>query len=274
MQTQISNTLVIDGRKLYYEVAGEGKPLVLAHAGFLDSGMWDGQWQAFAKQYRVIRYDMGGYGKSDPLQGPISRRDELYRLLQHLGVESAYLLGCSMGGELMIDLALEHPQMVSALITVNSTPSDFEMQGEPPAEIPQMIEAMQKGDLDRVSELQLRLWIDGPYRQPEQVDPVVRQRAAQMNQIPVRNNTFAVADSQPTDPPTPPALERLPTIAVPTLLIVGALDNAEIGRAADVMAAKIPGAQKVVIPDCAHIPSMEKPAEFNKIVLEFLGKMG
>lgn len=274
MQTQISDTMVIDGRKLYYEVAGAGKPLVLAHAGFLDSGMWDGQWQEFAKHYRVIRYDAAGYGKSDALQGPISRRDELFRLLQHLGIESAYLLGCSMGGEMMIDFTLEHPQMVSALITVNSTPSDFEMLGAPPAEIPQMIEAMQKGDLDRVSELQLRLWIDGPYRQPEQVDPSVRRRAAQMNRIPVHNNTFAVADSQPFNPLSPPASEQLHKINVPVLIIASELDNAEILRAADVMAAKIKGAQKVMMPDCAHVPSMEKPAGFNKIVLDFLSKVG
>jgi pimeloyl-ACP methyl ester carboxylesterase len=216
---------------------------------------------------------MRGFGKSDPVDAVVSRRDELYRLLKHLGVESAYMVGCSMGGETMIDFAIEHPEMVSALITVNSTPSGFEMQGEPPAEILAMIEAMQKGDLDRVSELQLRVWIDGPFRQPEEVDAQVRQRAAQMNQIAVRNQTWALADARPADPLLPPAVQQLQNVHAPTLVMVGALDHPEILRAADVLAEGIAGAQKAIVPGSAHVPSMEKPTEFNRIVLAFLQRV-
>jgi pimeloyl-ACP methyl ester carboxylesterase len=272
MQAQISDFLEIDGRKLYYEMAGEGEVLVLAHAAFLDSGMWDGQWDAFAQHYRVIRYDMGGYGKSDAVQGPVSRRSELLRVLKHLGVESAYLLGCSMGGEMMIDFTLEHPEMVLGLIAVSSTPSGFALQGEPPAEILEMIEAMQKGDLALVSELQIRVWIDGPFRQPKEVDPRVRRQAAQMNQIAVGNQTWAIADAQPAAPRVPPAVEQLQKIDVPVLIMAGALDHPEVLRGADVMAAGIKGAKKVILEGCAHVPSMEKPVEFNEIVLEFLSK--
>lgn len=270
MQTQTSNFVEIDGKKLWYEVAGEGPTLVLAHAGFLDSGMWDNQFKAFSQNYRVIRYDMRGYGKSDALDGPVARREELAKVLDHLGVEAAYLVGCSMGGEMMLDFTLEHPEKVLALVTVNSTPSDFEMQGEPPAEILEMIDAMKKGDLARMSEMQMRLWIDGPFRKPNEVDADVRAYASQMNQIPIRNQTWAIADTQSANPLTPPATQQLQKIHVPTLVIVGALDNSEFLRAADVIVAGIKGAQKVVIAGAAHIPSMEKPAEFNRIVLDFL----
>jgi pimeloyl-ACP methyl ester carboxylesterase len=177
-----------------------------------------------------------------------------------------------MGGEMMIDFTLEHPERVLGLITVNSTPTGFEMQGEPPAEIMEMIEAMQKGDLERMSELQIRVWIDGPFRQPQEVDPKVRQRAAEMNQIAVRNQTWAIADTQSIDALEPPAVEQLQKIRVPTLVMAGALDHPEVLRAADVMAEEIQGAKKAIVEGCAHVPSMEKPAEFNRIVLEFLGK--
>ena len=103
-----------DGR-LYYEVAGEGETLVLGHAGFVDSRMWDPQWDLLTQRYRVIRYDMRGYGKSDPAQGPRNRRQDLAELLQHLAVERCALLGCSMSGTIMLDFALEHPEMVTAL---------------------------------------------------------------------------------------------------------------------------------------------------------------
>jgi pimeloyl-ACP methyl ester carboxylesterase len=275
MQSQISNHaeknfVEIEGKKLYYEVAGDGPTVVFGHAGFLDSGMWDDQWQPFAAHYRVVRYDMRGYGKSDALEGPTSRRDELYALLKHLGVDAAYLVGCSMGGEVMIDFAIEHPQMVLGLVVVNSTASGFEMQGEPPAEVLELIEASQKGDLARISELQLRLWIDGPFRQPHEVNATVRQRAAKMNQVAVQNMTWVVADMQPANPLQPPAAQQLHNLHAPALLVTGALDNPEIQRAAEVMAAGIAGAQRATVEGAAHIPSMEKPTEFNRIVLDFL----
>src|SRR5688572_14601385 len=127
MQTQIGDFVQIDGKQLYYEVAGEGKTgratVVLIHAGFLDHGMWDEQWEALRRDYRVIRYDMRGYGKSDALEGPTNRRAELYALLIHLGVDAAYLVGCSLGGTTALDFALEHPAMVKGLVVVNGTPS-------------------------------------------------------------------------------------------------------------------------------------------------------
>ncbi len=266
----IANAIEINGSKLVYEMAGEGQTVLFSHAGFVDSGMWDEQWEEFALHYRVVRYDMLGFGKSDPAQGPVSRRDHLGQLLEHLGIESAHLVGCSMGGELIIDFALEHPEMVSSLTVVNGTPSGFEMQGAPPPEIMEMIDAMQKGDLARMAEMQLRLWIDGPFRQPEQVDQRVRQRAAEMNQIAVQNQTYIIADAEPADPLTPPAVTRLQELHLPVLIIAGSLDNPEILRAADLMVERIPGARKAIMQECAHLPNMEKPAEFNRIVLEFL----
>jgi 2-hydroxy-6-oxonona-2,4-dienedioate hydrolase len=94
--------------KLYYEIEGKGEPLVLCHAGFVDSRMWDDQWDCFTKNYKVLRFDMHGFGKSDPVSGPVSRRQELYDLLQKLGIKRANLLGCSMGGQMVIDFTLEH----------------------------------------------------------------------------------------------------------------------------------------------------------------------
>lgn len=259
--------------KLYYEIEGKGEVLVLIHAGFVDSGMWDGQWEAFTRYYRVLRFDMRGFGKSDPATGPVSRRQDLYRLLQELGIKHAHLLGCSMGGETAIDFTLENPEMVLSLIVVSGIPGGFEMRGEPPSEILEMLQALEQGDLDRVSDLQIRLWVDGPFRQPEEVNPLVREHAAEMNRIAVKNGTWATADANPLNPLTPPAAGRLAEISVPVLIIAGSLDNPEILRAADLLANEINGAKKAVMPDSTHVPNMEKPEEFNKIVLDFLNQV-
>ncbi len=267
----MQGVLSIEDSKLHYEVAGQGeRTLVFSHAGFVDSRMWDPQWDFFAQRYRVVRYDLRGYGQSDPLDGPICRREDLYQLVRHLGIEKAAFIGCSLSGEIALDFALEHPGMVGALVIVSAVPSGFQMQGEPPPNLLEMIAAMQQGDLARVSELQLRLWIDGPFRASDQVDPALRKAAAEMNRIPVENQTWAKADSQPLCPLNPPAATRLGEIQVPTLIVAGALDNPEILRAADFMEVNLPTAQKIILPDSAHLPNMEKPAEFNRAVLSFL----
>lgn len=258
---------------LYYEIEGKGEFLVLIHAGFVDSGMWDEQWEAFTLYYRVIRFDMRGFGKSDPATGPVSRSHDLYRLLQELGIKHAHLLGCSMGGKTAIDFTLEHPEMVKSLIVVSGVPEGFEMRGEPPSEIPEMLQALEQGDLDRVSDLQIHLWVDGTFRQPEEVNPIVRQHAAEMNMIAVKNGTWAIADASSLNPLNSPAAERLAEINVPVLIVAGSLDNPEILRAADLLVNEINGAKKVAIPDTAHVPNMEKPEEFNKIVLDFLNRV-
>jgi len=258
--------------KLYYEMAGQGDTLVLSHAGFLDSRMWDDQWDDLAGHYRVVRYDMRGYGKSSPAVGPVSWRDDLLRLLRHLDIKRAALIGCSMGGETSVDLALEHPELVLALLLVSMVPGGFEMQGVPPRYLMDMMGAVQQGDLERASELQLRIWVDGSFREPGQVDSAVRQRAAAMNRIPLENKTWAITNSEQLNPLDPPAVNRLNEIHVPTLIVVGALDDPEILRAADVMVAEIPGAKKVILPDSAHVPNMERPEEFNRAVKEFLGR--
>ncbi|MCI0553510.1 MAG: alpha/beta hydrolase [Anaerolineae bacterium] len=259
--------------KLWYEIGGEGDTLVLIHAGFVDSRMWDDQWDAFTERYRVIRFDQRGYGKSDPAQGPLSRRADLLRLLDGLEVERAVLLGCSMGGETAMDIALEHPERIPALIVASATPSGFEMQGAPPRYVMEMMEAAQKGDLEQTSDLQIRIWVDGPFREPEQVNSSVRQHAAEMNWIPVKQGTFITADAQPINLLNPPASTRLKEIRMPTLIMAGALDDPEILRAADIMASEIESAQKVMLPNSAHLLNMENPQMFNEAVLSFLGSL-
>ncbi|MCA0458152.1 MAG: alpha/beta hydrolase [Chloroflexi bacterium] len=266
-----SGYIELDGDKIYYEEAGEGETLLLGHAGFVDSGMWDGQWGAFAERYHVVRFDMRGFGKSSAIDRAVSRREEITAVLDHLKVEKAHLLGCSMSGTTVIDYTLEHPERVTSLTAVSADPSGFEMQGEPPPEFAQMMEAVQKGDLKTVNELQVHLWVDGGFRKPEQIDRMVRERALGMNKIAVENGTFMKADMQPpVDALTPPAIGRLGEIKVPTLVIAGALDNAEVVRGAKVTAEKINGARFVMIDGTAHVPNMEKPQEFNTLVLDFL----
>lgn len=261
-----------DGQ-LYYETAGEGMPLVLSHAAFLDSRMFDAVWEPLAEHFRVIRYDMRGFGKSSPVTGPLSRRSDLDGLLTHLHVTQAHLVGCSLSGEISLDLALEQPQRFPSLTLIGATPSGFQLQGEPPRHMMEMFGAMQSGDIDLANELQIRIWLDGEGREAGQVDPALRKKALEMNRIPVSQSTFFIADTQPVDPLDPPAVARLEWVKCPTLVIAGALDHPEILRAADEMVKRIPNARKTIIESAGHVPSYEKPDTFVSLMLDFLSSV-
>jgi pimeloyl-ACP methyl ester carboxylesterase len=259
----------INGARLYYEIAGSGQPLTLVHAGITDSRMWDDQFAVFAEHFRVLRYDVRGFGQSNMPPGPFTMRDDLRALLGFLGIARTHLIGISMAGSIAIDFALDYPELVTTLIPVAAgiggrEPSDFLR-----AQWAAMEAVQERGDLAEVNEMELRLWVDGTGRTPDQVAPGVRERVREMNaDILAReeaNNQGTVARRL-----DPPALGRLAEIAVPTLVIVGAHDVPDTLESAERLATEIPGALKVVLPNVAHLPPMEAPAEFNRLVLDCL----
>src|SRR4051812_46542248 len=96
----------LNDAKLYYEVAGQGRAFVMLHAGIAHSAMWDPQFEHFARHYRVIRYDQRGFGKTVTRTKKFDRRADLLALLDHLDVERAIVMGCSMGGGIALDFTL------------------------------------------------------------------------------------------------------------------------------------------------------------------------
>src|SRR5215216_6924328 len=120
----------LHGGRLYYEIAGEGPFLVLAHAGIADHTMWDDQFPVFAQHFRVLRFDFWGFGKSTVIPKPFFLHDDLYRLLTFLEIKQAHLLGCSLGGRVALDVALAYPQMVKSLIAVGSGLGGYSFEGE------------------------------------------------------------------------------------------------------------------------------------------------
>lgn len=268
----------VNGTRLYYEVAGEGHPLVLNHGGLVDHHLWDGQVNEFARHFKVIRYDIRGFGQSGLIKRgmePFSFERDLYSLLRFLGVEKAYVLGLSMGGAISLNFTLYYPEMVDALITVGAGLSGFnwgEIDDEEfKAKDRASDEAFESGDIAHAVELSLQIWTDGPNRTPEQVDPQVRERVRAMTA-----HNLERGDDQDAEPleMDPPAAGRLAEIHVPTLVIVGGQDVQPIHTIADTLAKGIAGARKVIIPGVAHHPNMELPEEFNQVVIEFLEKLG
>ncbi len=259
----------INNAQIYYETAGKGTPLVMIHAGVADCRQWNNEFAYFAQNYQVVRYDMRGYGKSEPVDGEFSHMGDLISLLATLEIrQPLFIMGCSMGGGLAMDFALTQPSRVRALIMVDSGPSGLELNVPTPAKFAEAEKAFETGNLDLVAELETQIWFDGAGRRPDQVNQAMRNLVYEMNHKALSNEVRQLGKRKPnTDKP---AFERLTELAIPVLVIVGAYDTPYILAAADYMLEKIHSAQKVVIEDAAHLPNMDHPREFQESVKIFL----
>lgn len=259
----------VNGARLAYQMAGQGRPLVLIHAGIADSRMWDEHFEEFSRHFRVIRYDIRGFGQSVMPAGTYADHDDLFGLLTALSIAKASILGVSFGAKIALDFALDHPDMMEALVLTSPalggrTPSALSQQQDD--EIDAVYET---GDLAGAVELELRRWVDGPNRTPGIVDQAVREKVREMDSY-----NFDLAGEEGVQQPLdPPAAGRLGEIRTPTLVIVGDGDVPDTLENAETLSAGIEGAQKKVIHNTAHMLSMEKPQEFNRLVVNFLNAL-
>ncbi|MEZ4864891.1 MAG: alpha/beta fold hydrolase [Caldilineaceae bacterium] len=256
--------------RLYYEMAGTGETVVFLHAGIADRRMWDTQFYNFAKDYQVLRYDIRGYGNSTVGEAAYVHAQDLYLLLRALDIETATLVGCSLGGTTALDFALEQPTIIKALVLVNAVPSGFDYTGAMPPTLQAFVGACQTGNLAQAAELATQLWLDGPQRRPDQVDADLR---AQVRTMIGEVLATGAVDFTGAHAAAQPALDRLAEITVPTLVIVGAQDDESIQRAGDLLVDRIPAADWTKIERTAHLPSLERPDAFDRILFDFLQRI-
>lgn len=252
----------------YYEADGTGRPLVLIHGHTLNLRMWDSQVPSLVRDHRVIRYDVRGHGRSDsPPTGyayPLYAED-LAALLAYVEVERVAVIGMSMGGAIALEFALRYPQRVEALVLVSSVLDGYEFSQEWNAfwkPFAQMIRA--NGPRAAIE----AMWLDHP------MFSTLRRSPTKFYVFRDLVLTYAGGEylaAQPTRlPRTWRQIERLGEIAAPTLVIAGERDVPDILAVADVLAGRIPGAEKQVIPDAGHMVNMEQPGALNAALRDFL----
>jgi pimeloyl-ACP methyl ester carboxylesterase len=253
----------VQNGNLWFELAGEGSPIVLIHAGIADSRMWDPQVTLLVTSgWRVLRYDVRGYRKSIGTKGPNPHWHDLLRLLEALNIAHAVLVGSSLGAAIAIDFTLENPAMVRSLVLVSPGLGGYDWQPSIERYGAAILEAARADDTDRIVEEHLRLWVDGRSRQPTSLDGSIRELARDM-----LHGAITVEDGAQMEPP---AIGRLSEIQKPTLILVGAEDLPDVLAIAELLEHGIQGATKVVLPDAAHLLNMERPKEFNELMLSFL----
>lgn len=253
----------LEAGRLYYEVAGpaEAEAVVFLHGFSLDTRLWDGQWQPFAERYRVLRYDLRGFGRSSLPQAPFSHTDDLRALLNAAEIQAAHIVGLSLGGGMALDFALVYPGHVRSLILVDATLGGFAWTkdwSEPGR-------AARANGIEAAKEAWLRDEVFAPALERPEAAALLRRMVADYSGWHWLNRGLERGL-------TPPAVERLTEIAVPTLAIVGERDVPDFHAIAALIARRLPNARLITLPGLGHLPNLEAPETFNAAVLSFLAE--
>jgi pimeloyl-ACP methyl ester carboxylesterase len=256
----------VNGARLYYEAMGKGPAVVLVHGGLVDSRMWDAQMKPLSKHFRVVRFDIRGYGRSPAPTGEYYPLEDVRALLDYLKIEKATFVGLSLGGILSADFALEYPVRVERLVLVGSG-----LRGDKQPRNEQTTRAYQIGAKEG-TEKYFEAFMQTDMLAGLRDRPKAREA---MHRMMVDNFKAAeyIYKGWPQSP-EPPTAERLAQIKQPTLVVIGSLDGRNLQNIADTLSTKIPNARKVIIPNASHHPPVETPKEFNRVLLDYLKGKG
>jgi pimeloyl-ACP methyl ester carboxylesterase len=259
---QRENWAEVNGTRLYYEQSGRGPDVILIHGFSLDTRMWQPQIAALMQHARITRYDVRGFGRSGPATPQHNAVADLLGLMDHLGIQRAHIVGMSMGGAIATDFALTHPERTSSLVLIGATVNGFPHTGFDTRFAP-LFEAGARGDLVAAKELWLRDRFVTPVRDSQSIASTVRRIVTDC-----ACQQFADARLLP-GASAPPAFERLETIHVPTLAVVGDAEDPGMLAIADAVQLRVPGAKKLVIPNAGHLVNLEQPATLNRALIAF-----
>lgn len=252
-------TLALEGTELYYELTGAGVPVVLIHGMSLDGRMWDDQVAALADVAELAVPDLRGFGRSPRDSArPYSHAADIWALADHLGWADAVVVGLSMGGMVALEAVLAAPDRVRSLVLLDAVIDGVDFNESLKKTTGEVYGAAAEGDLGRAK----AVWLECEFFAPACRDAKVASRLAEMIA------DYPALDWTGDDPHVrrPKLNPALPDIEVPTTVVVGALDAPAFIEMADVMAAKIPGAAKIVVPDAGHMVNMEAPAAVNVLL--------
>ena len=243
---------------IHYEVHGNGPAILLTHGYSSTARMWDGQIETLARDHTLILWDMRGHGESDYPSDPARYSEEetvadMAAILNAVGAKQAVIGGLSLGGYMSLAFHRAHPARVKALLIIDTGPGFKNDEAR-------------AGWNDTAMKTGERFARDGlaPLARASAERSGARHRSAEGLVLAARG-MLTQRDAR--------VIESLPDIRVPALIVVGA-DDTPFLKAADYMAAKIPGASKAVIPNAGHAANIDQPERFNQALDAFLHNHG
>jgi pimeloyl-ACP methyl ester carboxylesterase len=246
-----------EGVGLYYEIHGEGPVILLTHGYSATSEMWRGQIGPLSQRHKLVIWDMRGHGRSGYPDDPAAYSEaatvaDMAALLDAVGARKAIIGGLSLGGYMSLAFHRKHPERVLALLIIDTGPG-FRKDEARAAWNQRALETARNFETDGLARLKSR----------SREAATSTHRNAQGLALAARG-MLAQRDAE--------VIDSLPGIRVPSLVVVGAEDKPFLA-AADYMAAKIPGAEKVVVPAAGHAVNLDQPEAFNAAVGRFLDRV-
>jgi pimeloyl-ACP methyl ester carboxylesterase len=240
-----------------YDVQGSGPVVILLSGSNLDRRMWNREAAWLSKTHTVVRYDLRAHGQSDTATAPFSMLGDLIGVMDALKIEEAALIGLSAGSAIALDAALEHPDRVERIVLAGPAPSGY-VSKTPLPFLGDMFAALKAGDYKKVSEVLLATSV---FAAPPDAQPLVRQMVTENDRMWTVKRELMLAPK--------PAVDRLESVKVPTLVLVG--DKDEFQREpAELLAARIPGARIVRVPGGGHLLNLTSPKDFDAAIIGFL----
>jgi 3-oxoadipate enol-lactonase len=236
--------------------------VVFLHGAFMDRRSWDRQVEPFSRKFQVVRYDIRPFGESSRPEKPYIVPDDLLRLLDHLKIETAHLIGHSFGGGVALDFALLYPDRVASLVLAAAGPGGFQLPPEEQKLQAPIFAAVKEGD-DAV----VKAWLEHPMWTAARSRPDVLKEldaSTRRNLAPFKMTFPPFAQVKPL------AVQRLDSVKAPTLVIYGDRDTPGLRQASELMAKQIPGATVHVVPGADHALPIGWADQFNAAVIGFI----
>ncbi len=266
-QSKVSIGLIaVNDTQLYYESVGKGEAIVFIHGFALDNRQWDAQWRKASKRYRLIRYDVRGFGQSARARDPHDPTDDLKALLDSLGVEQAHLVGTGMGANIALHFAARFPQRTFKVIVANPELDGFE------SFTAALSSALHKA-IGIISQQgwhddQQELWLRSPFTRLYLAEDQAIIRLSEMTADYHGDHLINPRINPYFGPPH--TSDLLPTIKAQVLIIRGSKEEETFHRMATVIQERIPNCTTFIIKNSGHLSNLEKPTLFTNILLHFL----
>ncbi|MCC7371837.1 MAG: alpha/beta hydrolase [Chloroflexi bacterium] len=261
----------INGVEIYYEEHGTGTPVLFIHEFAGDYRSWAPQVQYFARRYRAIAYSARGYHPSSVPMDPAAYSEEqnvedAYTLLRHLGIEKAHIVGLSMGGNVTVKLGLAHPEVCLSLTAAGAgfgsvNPEEFRANARETADL------FERVGMEQAAQTYGR----GPSRlRFQQKDPLgFATLLSHLAEHSTAGSALTMRNVQGKRKTLYEVADRLPGLAVPTLIVAGDEDELALEPAL-LMKRKIPNSGLLIVPKTGHTVNLEEPALFNQVVMDFI----
>lgn len=250
----------VDGGKLYYESTGDGQPVVLIHGFTLDRRMWDNEFNALSGDFRVIRYDLRGHGKSSGISKSFDHVSDLAALLDNLSVTKMQLIGLSLGGEIACDFSIAYPERVQAAVMIDpyySLPDSYSVEAADARILEHISLGRQQG-----LKAGLMSWLNDPLFRPACEDEALKAKLEEMviaghgglGEGALFINSEKHEKSERLENKTPA------DIRCRVLCLVGERDLPRFHFVADYFSKTIQRIEIVKVPDAGHMANMENPS--------------